>query len=174
MKINKPILGFILGLLIIPLLALNLLSDAAPRTAYVDLQQLFDQFKGKKELESRLVQLSNTQRTQLDSLGLQLKALEKHLLTNQQDQNAVSALQNRSQQFQQLNQRYEQDYQEKSEQFTQAVWQQINQYVKDYGKENEYDYIYGTGGDGTIMYARPTNDRTQQILQYINQRYEDL
>ena len=174
MKINKSILGFILGLLIVPLLALNLISDGTPRTAYADLQQLFDQFEGKKELQTQLLRLSNTQRIQLDSLNLQLKALEKHLQANQQNESIATVFQDRSQQLFQLSQQYEQDYIEKSERFTQAVWQQINQYVKEYGAENELDYIYGTGGDGTIMYARPANDRTQQILEYINQRYEDL
>ena len=51
--------------------------NTIPKTAFVDNQQLFDAFQGRKELENKLEQASNAQKATLDSLGLQIQALQQ-------------------------------------------------------------------------------------------------
>jgi outer membrane protein len=58
------------------------------------------------------------------------------------------------------------------ERYSREIWQQINQYTKDFGKKNGYAVIYGANGSGSIMYADTTLDITAPVLLYINERYE--
>jgi outer membrane protein len=68
------------------------------------------------------------------------------------------------------------EYQEKNEeefqQAQQALWIQINQYIKDYGTENKITYILGATGTGNLMYADTSYNITKPIVEYINTRFE--
>ncbi|WP_160289473.1 OmpH family outer membrane protein [Psychroserpens mesophilus] len=53
------------------------------------------------------------------------------------------------------------------------IWSRLNAYIKDYGKQKEVKIIFGISGNGNIMYADETNlDVTEELLKYINDRYE--
>ncbi|MFK7799391.1 MAG: OmpH family outer membrane protein [Aureispira sp.] len=139
-----------------------------PKVAYVDAALLFEEFEGKKELEQRLEQVTRQQQQQLDSVQLQLKALEQ---AAQQD----AALQTRWLQVQQyynsLQQQQQADYYQKSQEYTTAIWKQINQYTQEYGEEYGYDYLLGQTGQHTVLYANKDKEVTQAVIAYINQKY---
>lgn len=59
-----------------------------------------------------------------------------------------------------------------SAQYTAESWKLINQYVSDFGKKEGIVFIYGATGDGTLMYADQAYDITEEVIQYINERYE--
>jgi outer membrane protein len=45
------------------------------------------------------------------------------------------------------------------------------QFIKDYGKEKGYDYIYGTGEAVSILYAKDQYDITKDIIKLLNDKY---
>ena len=61
---------------------------------------------------------------------------------------------------------------EQADQYTQQVWTRLNQYIKDYGREYEYDLILGAKGDGNLMYADDRLDITEEVLEYVNKKYD--
>ncbi|WMX16221.1 OmpH family outer membrane protein [Aureispira sp. CCB-E] len=139
-----------------------------PKTAFVDSQQLFDHFQGRKELESRLEQESNQKKAVIDSLGLQIQALQELAKT---DESVLLRLQQMLQQYQQMNQEHQGFYQYKSQEYTEAIWKQISQYTREYGEEHSYDYVFGIAGTGSLMFGKPQYDITEDVIQFINSKY---
>ena len=52
-----------------------------------------------------------------------------------------------------------------------SIVTKIKAYVKDYGKENNYTYIFGSNESANIMYAEEGLDITQDILSELNEGY---
>ena len=139
-----------------------------PKIAYVDATSLFQEFEGKKEMEQQLEQMQRGQKQVLDSIGLQLKALEQMA----QKEEAVRVKWMNLQQYHStMNQEYQAQQYQKSQEYTQAIWKQINQYTQEYGQEQGYDYILSTAGQQGLLYAKEGQDITQEVVNYINQKY---
>jgi len=48
----------------------------------------------------------------------------------------------------------------------------IKNFLKGYGKEKGYDYIYGTGATATILYGKEEYEITKDVIKALNDRYE--
>ena len=48
----------------------------------------------------------------------------------------------------------------------------INDYVKEYGKKKGYDIIFGASGSGNVMYASEASDLTEDVLKGLNAEFE--
>src|SRR5690606_17295682 len=49
---------------------------------------------------------------------------------------------------------------------------QVKQFIKDYGKDKGYDYIYGTGDAATVLYAPEKYDITKEVVGLLNDKYK--
>ncbi len=149
----------ILNLVIVLALAgFILFQNKEERKAYVLNQKLFEGFTGKKELEKKLNDLKSSNKKNVDSLTtlIQAKANEPALV----------------QYYQQMIQSYELNEQQLSTKYTADIWKRINDYVAEFGKEKGYDFIFGATGDGNLMYAKDTHDVTEELVRYVNAKYE--
>ncbi len=45
----------------------------------------------------------------------------------------------------------------------------VKDFVKDYGEENDYTYIFGSNESANIIYAKEGLDITQEILEELNE-----
>ena len=88
------------------------------------------------------------------------KALKQELLANKQ------------QQINNYQQSVQQQIQKENQHITQAVINDINAFVKEYGKENGYKIILGARGNGNIMYADSSKNITKEVLIYLNKKYQ--
>lgn len=48
----------------------------------------------------------------------------------------------------------------------------MKDFIKGYGKEKGYAYIYGTGEAATVLYAEEKYDITKEIVKLINEKYK--
>ena len=128
---------------------------ASGMNAYVMNQRVFGEFRGKMELETRLNQLREQHRKNLDSLS------------------SVAPLGQQDAFYQDQLQKFAAQEQALSERYTADVWKRINESVADYGKKKGYDFIFGASGDGAIMFAGEANDVTDDVIRYINQSYDE-
>jgi outer membrane protein len=48
----------------------------------------------------------------------------------------------------------------------------VKKFIKTYGKEKGYAYIYGTGEAATILYAEDKYDITKDIIKLLNDKYK--
>lgn len=172
MTLKKAIPALALfGIFVIGLFFMSLVNRN-PKTGYVNLMKVFESFTGKKELENKLQQETWGNQKYLDSLSLDLQGfaeqMEKYPANDQLRQQVVE----KQQQLNTTKARIDQYTSNRHQQLTEQVWSQINQYVKDYGKEKEYDYIFGADGAGTLMYGSENKDLTESIIKYLNNKYE--
>lgn len=61
-----------------------------------------------------------------------------------------------------------------TQQYQEQISNQLNQYLKDFTAANEYDYIFGATGDGSLMGAKDAYNVTDLVLNYANQRYKGV
>jgi len=126
-----------------------------PKIAFVSHQQLFNGYQGRIDVAQVLEKQQQNQQQKQDSILLETipDSLKEQYLQKY---------------------RYEQQQlQQKAEQYTSQIWEQINMGIVEYGQNNGYDYILGAGGDGSLMYADSSRNITSEVLEYINQRYEN-
>lgn len=143
------------------------------KVAYIKSVDLYNEFGLKKELETKLITVKNQRKSILDSLMLQLKMMSTQLEYNEgKDDKEIKLFQIRKQDYLSKEKQFDEDDQRLAEQYSQQIWKQINQYVSDYGKENNYSFIYGASGNGAIMYAQDKYDVTKELTAYINEKYK--
>ncbi|MGH1337453.1 MAG: OmpH family outer membrane protein [Aureispira sp.] len=163
----KQVLAFIL-ILGVGISLLTIVYLQIPKTAYVDAVLLFEAFEGKKEMGQRLDQIARKQQQQLDSMQLEMKALEQAAEHSEVAKVRWIKLQ---QYYGALQQEHQAEYYQKSQEYTTAIWKQINQYTQEYGQEQGYDYILGTAGQHTLLYGKEENNITAVVVDYINKKY---
>ena len=147
-----------------------------PKTAYVDINEIYNNFTLKKELESKLDNISNARKNILDSVKIKVNVLSNVLEgTDKKNKKAVDSisgiLESFKQEYYYKEQNFTQDNDAMTKQYSDQIWKQLNQYVKDYGKENGYEYIFGADGSGAVMYAAEGNNITDELKTYVNNRY---
>lgn len=147
------------------------LRGNSSKIAYMNSSQVYEAFQMKSELESKLKTVQVQRKNQLDSLMVPLKILASQLETKKQEKTQKDFLLLKEN-FLRKQSEFDQDNQNLVKQYNDQIWNRINQYVKDYGKEHGYDYILGANGTGTIMYADEAKDITKEIIEFENVHYK--
>lgn len=171
MKLNgKSIIIFILIVLLTGALVFYVYKGRT-RMVYVNTYSLYNEFKLKKELEEKLKKTGLARRVLLDSIKGKIQLLSVRQVGSETE--------DRNQELNMLKEAYfmkekeinkENDVQAQS--YTDQVWEQLNQYIKDYGDAKGYDYILGATGQGNLMYAKESNDITKEVIEFVNERYD--
>lgn len=149
------------------------LDKEMEKSAYVNLKVLFEGFEMKKELAISLKRDLSQKQNELDSLLFQLQAFNNKLnsIKNNDKGELLKFKQLQNYYVQQKNVFDEYQY-TKTQQFDSQIIEQMTQYIKDFGGDSDYEYIYGLNSNGNIMYAREYKDITKQVLQFINDKYQ--
>lgn len=169
---KKTIIILSVAAVVLATAVFTLVKCLQPKTGYVDLVMVYNEFNMKKELDTKLQDIQQKRKNIMDSLGMQLTLLgQKAELTQEGDSLRFLYTQQRNYYLTQQ-QQFEQDNNTTAQVYQDQIWKQINQYVSEYGKEHGYSYIFGGDGSGSVMYAENGNDLTEQMKVYVNSRYE--
>lgn len=148
------------------------------RTVYVQVDSLlknYDFFKEtKKELENKNFQLEN----ELNQKG---RSLQNEVAFFQQKAQTMTPEQARSTEAQLM--KKQQDLVAYRDQSAQALGQEeakkneqlyknIRAYIEKYNKENGYEYVLGYSLGGGILFANPSLDVTQKIIEGLNKEHK--
>lgn len=144
---------------------------------YVDINKLVEGYDRTAKEREAFNKKTATLKANVDSLMVnwqnELKDYEKERssMTRKELELKQELLQNKQQQINNYQQAIQKQIQEEDQKMTQTVINDINAYVKEYGKENRYPIIFGAGGNGNIMYAEDASDLTETILEELNANY---
>ena len=164
-----------LVIIIIALVGFNLYSlSTKPKLAFVKNTELFAEFKGKQELEAKFTASGTEQQSMLDTLTMEIAALTNKLTEAPENQKLLEQKREKERLFMELKNRFLKNNDLQQQQYTESIWKQINQYVLEYGEKHQYDYVFGALGNGSLMYASNAKDITEDVLKYINKKYEGL
>ena len=145
---------------------------------YVDVNKLLDGYKRTKVAKAEFEAKAKTLNANVDSL---MTDWQKELKTYEKERSKMSKkelelkqqlLSNKQQQINNYQQAIQKQIQEEDKKTTQTVINDINDYVKEYGKKKGYKIIFGASGSGNIMYADEEGaDLTQDVLEGLNAEY---
>ena len=145
---------------------------------YVDVNKLLESYKRTEIVRSEFEKKAKTLQSNVDSLILgwqeDLKTYEKERskMTKKEISLKQELLNNKQQQISSYQQAIQKQIQEEDKKATQTVINDINDYVKEYGKKKGYKIIFGASGSGNIMYADEGIDLTEKILEGLNNEFE--
>ena len=142
------------------------------KDVFVYNARVFEEYKGTKLIQQKLIKKQEGQKHQLDSMLAEIQVKESAVQANKLSQEQKVQFMTRRNEYQRLMNEYQAGNSEEFQQAQQALWVQINQYIKDYGQEQGYRFIHGATGTGNLMYADTSRDVSNQVIEYINQRYE--
>lgn len=143
-----------------------------PRTGYILINDVYEKFDMKMELEKKYKYSHDQRQKILDSLGIQLRLLANRIENDKGKNGADVEMYNfKREEYLQKKGKMEEDNTQLSSQYDAAILKQLNQYVKDYGSQNGYEYIFGNDSNGSLMYAEESNNITRQVIEFINLKY---
>jgi len=148
------------------------------KTAYVDTSKLMTEYTEAKDIEAKYKAKSEEMGRELDAEIAKFKAeaasFQKDAQINGQAwaQQKGAELQKREQQLQYAQQSIAQQLQQESGVEIDSVVSGVKKFIKSYGKEKGYSYIYGTGDAASILYAEEKYDITNEIIKLLNDKYK--
>lgn len=131
---------------------------------YVDNTKLFDGFVMTKEMKRVGEKEFNSRKLVLDDLYAKLQspsisASEKKVLMQQFIQGKTE--------LEQFNQVFAAEQTEK-------IWSRIKSYTTEFSKEKKYQLVVGSDNKQTVLFAEEKIDVTNELLTYLNKKYEGL
>lgn len=134
------------------------------RLAYVQSETLITEYKGMQEARQIFQQKQLQWQANLDTLKADYRRKEIAKAP-------AAQLQAMAQNIQQYAASIEQLAREEDPKMTQAVLEQINVFVEEYGQEHGYDLILGTTNAGSLLYGKEELDITEELLEALNHHY---
>lgn len=153
-------------------------AKSSSELVYVDVNKLMDGYKRTKVAKAEFDKKANIMKANIDSL---VGNWEKELKNYEKERASMSPkelklkqelLGNKQEQINGYQEAIQKNIQEEDKKVTQTVINDINDYVKEYGKNKGYKIIFGASGGGNIMYAAESTDLTAEILKGLNTEYD--
>jgi outer membrane protein len=139
---------------------------------YVEMGKIYSEFQLAKELNKEFEAGLKLRKNTVDSLYKELQLKTEELRMNEKKTMAdVEKVARMEQAYLYKQQQIEKENQMISEQLNTKIWNQLNQYLGDYGKKNRYAFLFGANGQGNIMYACEDENVTSEAIAYVNARY---
>lgn len=151
---------------------LLILYVKTPHTAFINTNKVYNDFKGKGEYQAKLEELNSKQKHILDTIKYEIDLIELNLSKKSADKEWIAQYQIKAKNYERLRMEFEDNIETQKQKYIEEIWIQINKYVEQYGKQKGYDYIYGTNGSGSIMFAKESKDISKDVTEYINKKYE--
>lgn len=149
------------------------------KTAYVDTSKLLKEYTEAKDIEAKYKAKSEEMGRELEAEVNRFKSdaasFQKNAQANGQAwaQQKGAELQKREQQLSYAQQAILEQLQQESGTEMDSLVVNVKKFIKAYGKEKGYDYIYGTGEAVSILYAQDKYDITNEIVKSLNDKYKN-
>ncbi len=157
--------GFIVG---------YFLNAGSEKNVWVDIKKIYAEFNMKKELETKFKQVESQRKNILDSLEMDLNLLARELNTSKVSNEDVKAFEIKKQNYLYKKEQFIRDNEQTQQTYNEQILTQLNQYVKDYCKIKDYDFVFGADGNGSLMYSKESKEITDEVVLYINEKYQGL
>ncbi len=151
--------------------------QSSTEQVYVDVNKLLDGYERTKLVRTEFEAKAKTLQANVDSLlndwQNEIKNYEKERakMSKKELELKQQLLGNKQQQINNFQQVIQKQIKEEDQKSTQTVINDINDYVKEYGKKNGYNIIFGASGSGNVMYASEGADLTEEVLEGLNAEF---
>lgn len=153
-------------------------AKSSSELVYVDVNKLIEGYSRTKVAKAEFEKKATTMKGNIDSLvtnwqkELQGYEKERASLSPKELQLKQELLSNKQQQINGYQEAIQKQIEEEDKKTTQTVINDINDYIKEFGKRKGYKIIFGASGGGNIMYADESSDLTEEVLKGLNAEYD--
>lgn len=137
------------------------------KTAYVEMAELYNTFEMTHQMEDKYKDVMKQRQGVLDSLKNELQLMVAVKMNAEQEQVFVT----KREQFLTQTEQFKEENAVINEEYVAKIWERLNSYIKKYGKEKGYDYVYGTNGQGNLLFANESRNITKDLAEYVNNIY---
>ena len=154
-----------------------LIACKQQKIGFVDNVVLINEYQERIDVESRLQVKINAFKTRTDSLrsAFELEIKEAELKARKMSQSSIQKLSQELQQKEQILQQKvqleQQSIAQESQTLNDSIINKVIDFVKDYGKSNNFDFILGSNEAGSVLYGEDALDLTQEMLKAMNKAY---
>ena len=147
------------------------------KIGFVDNGVLINEYQERVDIEANLQIKIDAFKSRTDSLrsAFELEIKEAELRARKMSQADVQKLSQELQQKEQvLSQRIQFEQQQiaqESQTLNDSLIKTVKNFVRAYGKSNNYNYILGSNEAGSVLYGEESSDLTQEILKALNDGY---
>lgn len=157
--------------------AQNTDTQSSFKTAYIDTEKLMKEYQESIDFETKYEAMSKRMQNELeadmkkfqnDVVDLQRNAQSKGMewaMARQKE------LEKREATLAEKQQNYMMKFQQEGSAERDSMVTKMKGFIKDYGQEKGYDYVFGTGDAATVLYAKDGYDITEDILKLMNDAY---
>lgn len=139
----------------------------------IDNVKVFNEFELTKELSEKINANFAVKKQIMDSLEMQVMVLNKEIELNvKPSDELIKKFQLKREEYLYRKKQFEEEYQAMWNDYNNQIVVQMNKYLTDYGKEKGYNMILGAGGNGNVVYADTLVDVTEEVLVFLNSKYE--
>ena len=148
------------------------------KTAYVDTSKLMSEYTEAKDLEAKYKAQAEEKGRQLEAEINRFKQEASNFQAQAQAngqawaQQKGAELQKREQQLGYAQQQLSQQLQQESGKEMDSLVSGVKKFIKSYGKEKGYSYIFGTGDVASVLYAEDQYDITKDVIKALNEKYK--
>lgn len=148
------------------------------KTAFVDTSKLLDEYQEAKDIEEKYKSKGDEMGKELEIEVAKFKQEATNFQRNAQANGQAWAqengarLQKKEQELSYAQQALVQQLREESGVEMDSLVNKVKKFIKDYGKQNGYTYIYGTGEAVSILYGEEKLDITKEIVKQLNEKYK--
>jgi outer membrane protein len=155
-------------------------SSAGMKIAYVEVDSLMTQYDFAKDYSVTLQKKSNNARNTLTQKGNALQAavnnFQQKLNNNgftsrEQAASQQAAIERQQRDLQDLQARLENELASETAKFNEALRDSLQNFLKAYNKDKQYDLILSKAGDNILM-ANKKFDITNDVINGLNKRYK--
>ena len=135
------------------------------KIGFIENVKVFEEFEMKKDYDAKIQANLKSEIKILDSL---------QILSNKMEiQGNLELFKSVTQEYYQKQEQYNQLFQNLSSKYTQEVNSRLNEYIKDFSNEKDFDIILGSGGEGNVMFTKEKYNITDELIKYINKKYSN-
>lgn len=173
-KVHWIIVIFML-LLQVQLLYLGFkINEQKKEVVIVDLKEVFEGFTYSKELDEKINLINQSQRSVLDSLEQSISELSSkmELVKGAEKESLTADLNSQITIYQLKRDKFKGVLESTINNFDKKIWNQINAYTKEYCEKENLDIVFGSDvAHKNVLYRKPKEVRTKELLEFINNRY---
>ena len=130
---------------------------------YIENDKVFDNFNMTKELKAIGGKEFDLQKSLLDSIYTKLQ--------NAKDEAQKKVLMQQLVNSRESLEHFNKDF---ASQQSLKIWSRIHAYSQEFAKEKQYKMIVGSENKGDVLYAEKNLDVTNELITYINMKYEGI
>jgi Skp family chaperone for outer membrane proteins len=160
---SKTILVSLVLFAIVALFFVWLFFSSNKKMAFVRVDKVFNEFAMSKELKQDLEKTLLARQNVLDSLQAVWRAVE--IGNNPKIKEYVER------EFYQKRQLFQEQNEALTNKYDKQIWERLNQYTKAYGAENNIDFLFTMGAETGLLYGKNSYDVSDELIQYMNQKY---